>query len=171
MDQEITRLKGQGATVNLDRARRIVSAYRASPFRKLQDMGSVTRAQAAAADRLCEHWATWKGLDGKPEHLPVQVGYSHAEFVTDRMLSAGVKVREVLERVGPMDAELLAALVASAVEDDRPIPWRDTVRRVCGVTQTVRQSQVVACALENLARAYTGQQKTPGVTRGSARAA
>jgi hypothetical protein len=66
-----------------------------------------------------------------------------------------------------MDAELLAALVHSAVEDDRPLPWRDVVRKVCGITQTVRQSQAVACALENLARVYSGQQKAPGFARGS----
>jgi hypothetical protein len=165
-DAEVHRLKGQGATVNLDRSRRIVSAYRASPFRKLQDMGAVTKPQALAAERLCEEWATWKGLDGKPELVPVKVGYSHAEFLTDRMLTAGVHVRRVLEAVGPMDAELLAALVASAVEEDRPIPWRDVVRRVSGITQTIRQSQVVASALENLARAYAGQKKTPRFTRG-----
>jgi hypothetical protein len=152
---EIGRLRGLGATVNLDRARRIVSAYRASPFHKLRDSNTITRGQAAAAEKLCEQWATWKGLDGKPALLPgVQVSTSAAEFVTDRMLTAGKAVRAVLERVGPMNAELLAALVVATVEEDAPLPWRDIVRRVAGITQTVRQSQVVADALENLARAY-----------------
>ena len=174
IDAEIARLKGQGATVTLDRSRRIVSAYRATPWRKLRDTNTITAAQAVAADKLVEDWATWKGKDGRPEHLPERVqatATTTAELITDRMLSAGRRVRRTLEQVGPMDAELLAALVHSAVEDDRPLPWRDVVRRVSGISQTVRQSQVVACALENLARVYSGQQKAPGFARGLDRVA
>jgi len=153
-EAEIVRLKASGAVVKLDRARRIVSAFRASPFRKLRETNTITQGQGAAAERLCDDWAQWRGLDGKPERLPVRTGDSAAEIVTDRMLQAGRRVRRALDRVGPMDRDLLAALVAATVEEDRPIPWRDIVRRVCGIGQSVRQSQAVACALENLARAY-----------------
>lgn len=159
MDTEIGRLREQGATVTLDRARRIVSAYRATPWRKLRDTDTITAGQAAAADKLCEEWAMWKGMDGRPAGVPapVQACSTTAEIITDRMLQAGRRVRHTLDQVGPMDAELLAALAHSVVEDDRPLPWRDVVRRVSGISQTVRQSQVVACALENLSRVYQGR--------------
>jgi hypothetical protein len=153
-EAEIVRLRSSGATVKLDRSRRITSAYRSSPFRKLRESNTISQGQGAAAERLCDDWAVWKGMDGRPELVHVQVSRSAAEFITDRMLKAGVRVRVVLERVGPMDRDLLAALVAATVEEDRPLPWRDIVRRVCGIGQTVRQSQAVACALENLTRAY-----------------
>jgi hypothetical protein len=156
-EAEITRLRSIGATVKLDPARRIVSAYRASPFVKLRDSHSITPAQADAAERLCTLWAVWRGLDGNPasgqllrrEHASVS-----AELVTARMLQAGREVRDVLACVGPMDRALLAELARVHVETDAPPPWRDVVRRVCGVTQSVRQSQAIACALENLARAF-----------------
>jgi hypothetical protein len=152
---EIVRLRSTGAVVKLDRTRRIVGAYRANPFRKLKDANTITLGQSNAADRLCEDWAIWKGLDGKPAPLEIHnPNWSHQEFLTDRMLLARARVDRVLGKVGPADRDLLAALVASAVEDDRPIPWRDIVRRVTGVTQTVRQSQMVVAALENLTRAY-----------------
>jgi len=155
-ESEIDRLRSQGAVVKLDRSRRIVSAYRASPFVKLRDTDTITAAQAAAAERLCDDWAQWKGLDGRPERSEVHAEtYGNtAEIITDRMLQAGRRVARILEKVGPLDRALLAALVAAAVEEDRPIPWRDIVRRVCGVTQSVRQSQMIVAALENLSRAY-----------------
>jgi hypothetical protein len=154
-DAEIGRLRRQGAVVSLDRARRIVSAYRASAFHKLRESDTISASQAAAAERLCSDWAVWRGLDGRPPPLEVHTEWKRApDIVTDRMLVAGNRVDRVLRQVGPVDRELLISLVASAVEDDRPIPWRDTVRRVTGVTQTVRQSQMIVAALGNLARAY-----------------
>ena len=154
-EAEVTRLRAVGAVVKLDRARRIVSAYRASPFVKLRDSNTITVAQAAAAEWLCEQWAIWKGMDGRPstEPMPHEPRAGCAEIVTDRMLKAGRRVKAALARVGPMDRALLSALVAASVEEDAPLPWRDIVRRVCGITQTVRQSQAIACALENLKRA------------------
>jgi len=156
-DAEIGRLRRQGAVVSLDRARRIVSAYRRSAFHKLRETRTITPGQADAAHRLCADWAIWRGLDGRPPPLEVHTEWKRApDIVTDRMLAAGNRVDKALRKVGPVDRELLICLVASAVEDDRPIPWRDTVRRVTGVTQTVRQSQMIVAALGNLARAYGG---------------
>jgi hypothetical protein len=155
-ETEIGRLRAQGAVVSLDRARRITSAYRASPFRKLLDTKTITTTQSAAAERLCQDWAEWKGLDGKPPPTGIpnpQPAQSDA-LVTDRMLHGGNRVRRALDRVGPLDRDLLAAMTAAAVECDAPIPWRDIVRRVAGVAQPIRQSQVVVSSLENLARAY-----------------
>jgi hypothetical protein len=155
-EAEISRLRSQGVVVNLDRARRIVSAYRSSPFHKLREAKTITSAQSSAAERLCCDWAIWRGLDGRPERTEVHVetyGQS-AAVLTDRMILAGRRVEKVLGKVGPLDRDLLAALVASVVEEDRPIPWRDIVRRISGVTQTVRQGQMIVAALENLARAY-----------------
>lgn len=160
-EAEITRLRSQGAVVSLDRTRRIVSAFRASPFHKLRETKTITPAQAAAAERVVKDWAVWKGLDGRPPpgELPgSRSATGHAPTIlTDRMLKAGNRVAFALSKVGPLDRELLVSLVASAVEDDRALPWRDIVRRVTGVTQTVRQSQMVVAALENLARVYAGR--------------
>lgn len=154
-ETEIGRLRSSGAVVQLDRARRIVSAYRASPFHKLRDSGTITSAQADAAQRLIEDWAAWKGLDGGPERSEVHAAtFASSAPINDQMLQAGDRVAKVLDRIGPLDRALMSALVASAVEDDRPLPWRDVVRRVSGITQTVRQSAAVAQALENLQRAY-----------------
>lgn len=157
-ETEIARLRSQGAVVSLDRARRIVAARRSNVFKKLLETHAISAGQAGAADRLIEDWATWRGLDGRPERPEVHAeNYSTAEFVTDRMLQAGRRVSRILERIGPLDRDLLAVMVASIVEDDRPLPWRDLVRRVSGITQTVRQSAAVAGALENLSRAYQGR--------------
>jgi len=154
-ENEVQRLRNSGAIVRLDRARRIVSAFRQSPFVKLRDTATISPTQAAAAERLCADWATWKGLGGRPERSEVHAeNFQAAEMVTDKMITAGRRVRRVLAQVGPMDRDLLSALVASTVEDDRPLPWRDVVRRTCGVTHPIRQSQMVVAALENLARAY-----------------
>jgi hypothetical protein len=155
-EAEIGRLRGLGADVTLDRARRIVTAYRLNPFHKLRDSDTISVGQAGAAQQLCEDWAIWKGLDGKPERVMIS-GDGHnfgAVIVTERMLKAGRRVRRVLKHIGPLDRVLLEALVRSVVEDDRPASWRAIVARVTGFTQSVRQSQTVVCALENLARAY-----------------
>jgi len=158
-EAEIGRLRASGAVVSLDRTRRIVSAYRASAFHKLRETKTISTGQAAAAERLCSEWAIWKGLDGRPPPAEVHTKRQPAApvILTDRMLKAGNKVAHALRLVGPLDRELLVSLVASAIEDDRPLPWRETVRKVSGVTQTVRQSQMVVAALENLARVYAGR--------------
>jgi hypothetical protein len=154
-DAEIARLRGLGAVVRLDRARRIVSAYRASPFVKLRDSDTISAAQALAAEKLCDDWAIWRGLDGRAERLAVHVESAVvADLVTDRMLRAGERVHRVLARVGPLDRDLLVGLVEPLVERDRPPAWRVVVVQVTGVTQSVRQSQTIVSALANLARAY-----------------
>ena len=154
-EDEIDRLRGQGAVVKLDRGRRIVSAYRQSPFVKLRDSNTITIGQARAAEKLAEDWAIWRGLEGRPERLDVHIdGCEHGEVVTDRMLRAGKRVSGVLARVGPLDRELLSSLIGPIVECDRPPPWRETVQSSTGVSQSVRHSQMVVAALANLARAY-----------------
>jgi len=170
-EDEIKRLRKQGATVNLDRARQIVSAYRASAFHKLRETKTINTAQAAAAERLCSDWAIWKRLDGKPapSEVRVMIRSGAPEIVTDRMIAAGDRVACVLAAVGPMDRDLLGCLVAQAIEEDQPLPWRDVVRRVTGVTQTVRQSQMIVAGLENLARAYAAGADRPASTRASVR--
>jgi hypothetical protein len=140
--------------VRLDRSRRIVSAYRASPFVKLRDSATITAGQARAAEQLTKDWAVWRGLDGKPERLDVHVAARRGEIVTDRMIKAGERVRQTLARIGPLDRELLVALVGAMVEQDVAPPWRETVEQITGVTQSVRQSQMIVSALENLARVY-----------------
>jgi hypothetical protein len=155
-ETEIGRLRDQGVVVRLDRARRIVSAYRANPWVKLRDSDTISEAQADAVAKLCADWSIWRGLDGRPERLDVPVdSHGGGEIVTDRMLRAGKRVHLVLASVGPLDRELLSALVGAQIERDRPPPWRETVTRITGVTQSVRQSQMIVAALENLARAYT----------------
>jgi hypothetical protein len=154
-EAEIVRLRSQGAVVRLDRARRIVSAYRASPFHKLRDSDTISATQAMAAEKLCDDWAIWRGLDGRAERLEVRLGTCEpAEIVTDRMLRAGERVARALAHVGPLDRELLAALIRPQIEQDRQPPWRLTVEAITGVTQSVRQSQMIVAALANLARAY-----------------
>ncbi len=155
-EAEITRLRTLGAKVTLDRSRRILSAYRASPFHKLKESKTITTAQAAAAERLCLDWADWHGLDGRPAAaVPLKnLNPSRVTLLTDQMLRAGDRVRAVLDRIGPMDRELLQQLVAAIVDGDGPPPWRLIVARTTGQTQAVRQSAVVVSALENLARAY-----------------
>jgi hypothetical protein len=154
-EAEIARLRGMGATVALDRSRRIVSAFRASPFHKLRDSKTITSGQASAVERLCEDWAKWHGLDGRPDHAPVpNLNPSHVTLLTDEMLKAGDRVRRVLDRIGPMDRELLEQMVEAVVAGDGLTPWRGIVARVTGQTQAVRQSAVIVSALENLRRAY-----------------
>lgn len=155
MDAEITRLRGQGVVVRLDRSRRIVSAYRQSPFVKLRESNTISAGQLIAAEKLAEDWAIWRRLDGGPEKLGIPLhGHEPGQLVTDRMLRAGERVNGVLSRIGPLDRELLSALIGQLVERDQVPPWREIVARITGVTQTVRQSQMIVAALENLSRAY-----------------
>jgi hypothetical protein len=155
-EAEIARLRGMGAKVTLDRARRIVSAYRASPFIKLRDSKTITTGQAQAAERLCEDWAAWHGLeDDRPDLVPVRnLNPSRVTLLTDDMLKAGDRVRGVLGRIGPMDRELLGQLAEAVVTGDGPPQWRNIVATVTGQVQAVRQSAAVCSALENLRRAY-----------------
>lgn len=148
---EIARLKRQGAEVNLDAAGRILSAMRRNAFAALLRAGALSQNQHDAALRLMADWAIWKGLDGRPDPLVrVDGGTSAAELVSDRMLAAGRRVEAALADVGRADRRLLQALIAEAVETDRPKPWRSTVLRVTGETREKEQREKVVNALENL---------------------
>lgn len=154
-EREIDRLQSQGATVKLDSARRIMSAFRSNVFTRLLDSKTITLGQHDASETLRADWAAWKGLDGRPEQGEyVDGGSGSHELLTDRMINAGRKVERDLAQVGPMDRALLEAFMVATVEEDRPMQWRGIVERVTGATQAVRQSQMVVAALENLRRVY-----------------
>lgn len=151
-ESEIKRLEGQGVVVNLDQGRRIVSAYRSNVFKILLEARTITQNHHNAAHTLMTDWAEWKGLDGKPGGPGG--GSGAAELVSDRMINAGRRVTSTLSQVGPMDRDLLVAFMVATVEEDRPMAWRGIVQRETGVIQSVRQSQMVVAALENLRRVY-----------------
>lgn len=158
-DAEITRLKTMGATVTIDnRNGRILGAYRSSVFKILLESKAITQNQFNAAQELVEQWAAWKGLAGSQGASAgfVDGGTGCVELVTDRMIKAGKDVARILAHVGPMDRELIEAFMVAVVEEDRAMVWRGIVMRVTGITQPIRQSQVVVSALENLRRVIEG---------------
>lgn len=157
---EAARLKAQGAEVSLDPAGRVVSAFRRNVFGALLRAGALSQSQHDAAMRLTSDWATWKGLDGRPEELVrVDGGEGRRELVTDRMIAAGRRVEAALGDVGRADRGLLAALVADAVEADRPAPWRQTVADVTGERREKEQREKVVNALENLRLWYEAPRR------------
>ena len=152
---EVERLTGMGAEVNLGPDGKIRSAWRSNVFTVLLRSGSITPNHHAAAMRLAETWAIWRGLAGTEGRTEaVDGGTGSAELVTDRMIVAGRQVERTLAGVGPMDEALLIAFMVATVEEDRPMAWRGIVERVSGVTGRDAQPAIVWAALENLRRVY-----------------
>jgi len=152
---EVERLASMGAEVNLGPDGKILSAWRSNVFTVLLRSGSITPNHHAAAMRLAETWAIWRGLSGATGRTEfVDGGSGSAELVTDRMLVAGRQVERTLAGVGPMDEALLTAFMRATVEEDRPMAWRGIVERVSGVTGRDAQPAIVRAALENLRRVY-----------------
>lgn len=165
---EITRLVAAGATVTIDnRNGRILGAYRSSVFKILLESKAINQNQFNAAQELVEHWAQWKGLAGSQGASAgfVDGGKGCPELITDRMLKAGKEVARILDRVGPLDRELITAFMVAVVEEDRAMVWRGIVERVSGITQPIRQSQVVVSALENLRRVMEGTHDVVPIRR------
>ena len=152
---EVQRLEAMGAEVNIGPDGKIRSAWRSNVFTVLLRSGSITPNHHAAAMRLAETWAVWRGLAGTEGRTEaVDGGTGSAELVTDRMILAGRQVERVLAGVGPMDEALLVAFMVATVEEDRPMAWRGIVERVSGVTGRDAQPAIVRAALENLRRVY-----------------
>ena len=159
---EIARLKAQGAEVNVDkRSGQIMAAYRPTVFRILLRAGTITQGHYDAAERLIVLWAKANGLEGgKEPSLEVVQGSGELEAPETALLAAARRVVAVrrldatLDQLGPCDRALLKALMVATVETDRPKRWQLTVQEVTGVTQAVRQSQMVVAALENLRRVF-----------------
>mgnify|MGYP001331226779 CR=1 FL=1 len=161
-EAEARRMEAQGATVTKDkRTGEILGAHRPNVFKAFltqKPTPIITQSQYNAAMMLTEAWARWKGLDGRGDRDVGKVdgGTAAGELVTDRMMRAGRELHRVLSQVGPMDRELLKALVATTVEDDQPRPWRDVVAAHTGVLVKDKQSSMIVAALENLRRVYEG---------------
>lgn len=156
-EDERKRLVESGATVRLDAAGRIISAYRSNVFTLLLQRGTITPNHHDAASTLATTWAAWKGLDGKPEGRSEAVdgGSGCAELVTDRMIRAGKDVKWVFSQLTLGDAKLLTAFMVATVEEDRAMVWRGIVERVHGPGLTEKQqTQAVVTALESLRCVY-----------------
>ena len=167
-DAEITRLKTMGAIVTIDnRNGRILGAYRSSVFKILLESKAINQNQFNAAQELVEHWAMWKGLAGSQGASAgfVDGGTGCVELVTDRMIKAGKDIAKILAHVGPMDRELIEAFMVAVVEEDRAMVWRGIVMKVTGISQPIRQSQVVVSALENLRRVMEGTHDVVPIRR------
>lgn len=157
-ENEIKRMQNQGAAVKVDRAGRILSAYRSNAFNLLLERRSITPNHHDAAQRLCEDWAAWKAMDGGGEQAPERVDGGSScgpkALVNDRMLKAGRRVGETLNGIEPAQRAVLEALVHATVEEDRPMAWRGLVQKTVGETVRDRQTALVVAALESLRRAY-----------------
>jgi hypothetical protein len=153
---ELQRLQAQGATLTLDKAGRIISAYRSNCFNLLLQRGSITPNQHDAAYTLAKDWAAWKGLDGKPETYgeTVDGGQGCHELITDRMIRGGNAVSAAFHDLNGAQVALLTAFMVATVEEDRPMDWRGIVERVTGETVRDRQTVLVVGALESLRCIY-----------------
>lgn len=155
-EAEIQRLINMGATVTVDPARRVVSAFRSNFANLLLARKTITQNQHDAAYRLSVDWATWKGLDGKADSFGeiVDGGSGCAELVTQRMIEAGKEVARTLAQLLPVDRRLMEAFMVATVEEDRPMVWRGLVLRVTGATAREAQTRLVVQALESLRCVY-----------------
>ena len=160
-EQEIKRLKAQGAEVTQDRTGQIVSARRSNVFSLLLARGSITQNHHDAAYDLAKDWAAMKGLDGKPDTFggAVDGGSGCAELITDRMIRAGNDVRQALAQIPDDDAKLMRAFMVATVEEDRPMAWRGIVQRELQVTDRAEQTRAVSQALESLRQVYEGPRR------------
>ena len=154
-EAEKARLVAQGATVSVDRAGKIISAWRSNVFNLLLTRGTITPNHHDAAHRLSLDWAAWKGLDGKPEAFGevVDGGGGCAELVTDRMIRAGRDVSFALSSVDALSRVILEAFMVATVEEDRPMAWRGIVERI-GIRARERQTEAVVASLEALRVVY-----------------
>lgn len=149
-----------GASVKRDRGGRVTSIYRSNVFTRLREAKTINAGQYDAAQRLCELWAQWKGLEGRLGRADVvDGGTGCAELITDRMIAGRAKVNAVLGAVGPLDRALLEAFMTATVEEDRPMEWRGIVERVASITGRDAQSTAVVMALENLRLAFEQPRK------------
>jgi hypothetical protein len=150
-DAEIARLRSMGAAVNLDRAGRILSAYRSNVFNLLLARGTINANHHDAAGWLAEQWAMWKGLDGRGDTLSevVDGGSGCRELVSDRMIRGGRDVGRALSSVEPLSRVILEAFMVATVEEDRAMAWRGIMERI-GIKSRDRQTQAVVSALEEL---------------------
>jgi hypothetical protein len=155
-DQELARLRAQGAEVTTDRGGKIISARRSNVFTLLLSRGTITPNQHDAAYRLAQDWATWKGLDGGPEPGAGKVDGSSGsrELVTDRMIQAGRRIFGTMEQIGWPIERLLVAFMVATVEEDRPMQWRGIVERVTREARRDHQTAAVVEALEALRQVY-----------------
>lgn len=157
-EQEISRLRDQGARVTLDPSRRIMSAYRSNVFNLLLERRTITPNHHDAALRLVISWAAWKALDGSPDRVGKVDGGSGDQraLVTDRMLRGGREVASAFEAVPAPLGKLLDAFMVATVEEDRPMAWRGIVERVLGITDRNKQATKVAEMCEALRVHYEG---------------
>jgi hypothetical protein len=168
-EQEIARLKAQGADVTIDRGGRVVSARLSNVFNLLLKRESINLSQHDAAYRLAAQWAKWKGLDGGPEPRSefvcgsgeleeAETGYVAAK----RRDEAGNRVADVLSHLEPNVAKLISAFMVATVEEDRCMAWRGIMERhgyeagevVVDGKRWDRQVYGVWSALESLRAVY-----------------
>lgn len=155
-EAEKNRLRAMGATLNLDRGGRVVSARLSNVFMLLYARKTITLDHHDAAYRLAQEWATWRGLDGKPERLGASSG--SAELVTDRMIRAGREVHRALDALDAPASAILTAFMVATVEEDRAMAWRGIMERL-GYTVRDRQTEAVVDAVEQLRRYYHEPRK------------
>jgi hypothetical protein len=150
-EAERKRLVSNGATVTVDRAGHLISAYRSNVFRLLLERGTITPNHHDAAYTLGLSWAAWKGLDGKAEAFGEQIDGSSgcAELVTDRMIRAGRDVERAMCAVPLKARAILTAFMVATVEEDRPMAWRGVMERL-GYVSRNGQTEAVVAALEAL---------------------
>lgn len=160
-EQEIKRLRAQGAEVTTDkRTGQILSARRSNVFNLLLTRGSITQNHHNAAYHLAEQWAAWKGLDGKGETFGAVIdgGNGSAELVTDRMIRAGREVAWTLAPLDELDNAIMRAFMAATVEEDRCMAWRGIMERL-GVFGKERQTAAFVGACEALRAVVEGDRR------------
>jgi len=138
-------------------------AWRSNVFRLLLERKTITTSHYAAAYKLVEDWAMWRGLDGKPDAFGevVDGGGGSVELVTDRMMKAGVRIfgdaktgrMGALQSVDPLSRVILEHFMVAIVEEDRAMAWRGIMERI-GITVKERQTSAVVAALEGLRTFY-----------------
>lgn len=134
-----------------DQRQRVIHAKRSDPFDLLHAAGGLNDWQHQAARRLMRDWCEWKGVQttDRPE-IGVRVDNPEGRCALDYQLDARKRVLKLLHDVGPVNARLLAGLIAPIVEQGAVISWRGTVQRMTGETERHAQGAVVRQACEAL---------------------
>lgn len=150
---EIARLKAQGAEVVTDPAHRIIRAERL-------DFASLLLRRDAISERGFNGWRRLEELHATATGaLRGEQGYERVDTttlgqnITDLQINASKNLEKLLSKIGPRDRSLICALLepgASLVGR-----WHYTVSRVTGETNRDVYAAIVRGVCENLALAWT----------------
>lgn len=158
---EIETLQRSGAEVALDRLGRVKFAHRGDVFHQLASRDAITPRQHQAVRQLEADMAERLGVGGRGEPIDLIDGGSAggAQGFTQRQVDAGIRVDDILARVGPPACRILQAILEPPLATGCAVKWRDVVQALAGETTPHGQAAALRFACQSLADCYDEMDK------------